>query len=173
MREIIEADDTEEITPDTMTPDDNSDLILGGDSPSQSAEDLWPDAAHIFRLWQIFLDRVHPVTKIIHVPTLQPYLAEATTGSHNIPKNVEVLLFSIYLLATVSLTPEETQAMLGTGREEALARYSAGVRLGLLRMGFMKSHDLTTLQALVMYLVRPLPRGDGQRAQDLANANEA
>ena len=155
MREIVDADDNDDVSPDTMTPDDNSDLILGGDLPEQTPESLWPDAAHVFRLWQIFLDRVNPLTKIIHVPTLQPYLAAATSGSQHVPRNIEALLFSIYLMAVISLTADECQALLGYSREEALQRFSSGVRLSLLRMGFLKTHDLTTLQALVIYLVRP------------------
>ncbi len=153
MREIVDADDHEETSPDTMTPDDNSELILGADSPEQSIEDLWPEATHVFRLWQVYLDRVNPLTKVIHVPTLQPYLAEAIGRSENVPKSVEALLFAIFLLATISLTPDECQAMLGQSREEALQRFSKGVRLTLLRMNFLKSHDLTTLQALVIYVV--------------------
>lgn len=153
MRQIIDTDDNDGSTPDTMTPDDNSELILGTDSPSVAAEDLWPDAGHVFRLWQIYLDRVNPLTKIIHVPTLQPYLAEATTGCQNLPKNIEALLFSIYLMAVVALSPGECQELLGYSREEALQRFSSGVRIALARIGFLKTHDLTTLQALVIYLV--------------------
>ncbi|KAK0719636.1 fungal-specific transcription factor domain-containing protein [Lasiosphaeris hirsuta] len=152
MREIIDDDDHDD-TPDSMTPDDNSELILGADSPEQSIEDLWPEASHIFRLWQIYLDRVNPLTKIIHVPTLQPFLAEALGVSHNVPRNVEALLFSIFLMAVISLTPDECQALLGYSREKALQRYSTAVRLSLLRLNFLKSNDLTTLQALVIYLI--------------------
>jgi hypothetical protein len=58
MRDIVEADDNDETSPGSMTPDDNSSLLLGGpDSPTQTAEELWPEPGHIFRLWQIFLDR--------------------------------------------------------------------------------------------------------------------
>jgi len=156
MRQIVDAEDTEETSPESATPDDHSELILGADSPEQDIEDLWPEAGHVFRLWQIYLDRVNPLTKIIHVPTLQPYLAEAITHSHNVPKSVEALLFSIFVMATIALTPDECQAMLGRSREEALQRYSKGVRLTLLRANFLKSDDLTTLQALVIYLVRML-----------------
>lgn len=159
MREIVDAEDNDEITPDTMTPDENSDLILGGETPTeQTVEDLWPEAAHVFRLWQIYLDRVNPLTKIIHVPTLQPHIADAAADSHSVPKNIEALLFSIFLMAVVSLTPEECQLLLGYSKEEAYTRFSSGVRLTLLRMGFLKSHDLTTLQALVIYLVCHLNR---------------
>lgn len=154
MREIIDNDDTtDETSQESMTPDENSELILGADSPEQNIHDLWPEASHVFRLWQVYLERVNPLTKIIHVPTLQPYLAEAIGRSQNVPKSVEALLFSIFLMATISLRPEECQALLGQSREEAIQKYSKGARLTLLRMNFLKSHDLTTLQALVIYLV--------------------
>ncbi|KAK4152469.1 activator of stress genes 1 [Chaetomidium leptoderma] len=152
MREIMAYDDSDDGIPDCMTPDDNSDLLLGGDTPGVKIESLWPAPAHMFRLWQIYLDRVNPLTKIIHVPSLQPYVAEAATGLHSVPKNIEALLFSIFLMAVVSLTPDECRGLLGYSREEALQRYSSGVRLSLLRMGFLRSHDVTILQALVIYL---------------------
>jgi hypothetical protein len=157
MREIIDADElTEDHSTEPATPDDNSDLLLGGDTPASSVEDLQPEAGHIFRLWQIYLERVNPLTKIIHVPSVQPYLVEAASGSTNIPKSMDALLFSIYLLGALSLTAQECQSVLGYGREEALQRFSTGVRLSLLRMGFLKAQDLVTLQAIVNYLVRYL-----------------
>lgn len=154
MREIVNADENDENTPETATPDDNSELVLGADTPSSiSPEDLWPDAGHVFRLWQIYLDRVNPLTKIIHVPTLQPYVAEATTGCSNLPKNIEALLFSIWLMAAVAMSPDECQALLGYSRDMALQRFSGGVRMALMRLNFLKSHDMTALQALVIYLI--------------------
>lgn len=140
------------------TPDDNSELIFGAaESPNVSAEDLTPNPTQTVRLWQIYLDRCHPLTKIIHVPTMQPYLLEATGNSPQLPKNIETLLFSIYTLATVSMNKEECVEILGMSRDKALSRFSSGVRLNLTRMGFLKTHDLFTLQALVIYLVGKRP----------------
>ncbi|KAK3685118.1 fungal-specific transcription factor domain-containing protein [Podospora appendiculata] len=153
MREIVDADDDDDGSPDSMTPDGNSDLIIGADTPEQSPESLWPEPGQLFRLWQIYLDRVNPLTKIIHVPTLQPYLAEAINGPQNIPKGVEALLFSVFTMAVVALSAGESQALFGYSRDEALARFSNGVRLSLMRSSFLKSHDLTTLQALVIYVI--------------------
>ncbi|ROV92689.1 hypothetical protein VSDG_06579 [Cytospora chrysosperma] len=138
----------------TNSPDGNSELIFGnGETPSASPEDLTPSPSHIVRLWQIYLDRCNPLTKIIHVPTVQPYLLEATGNSPNLPKNVEALLFSIYTLAVVSMTKEECEETLGMPRTTALAKFSQGVRTCLSRLGFLKTHDLFTLQALVIYLI--------------------
>ncbi|KAF3770928.1 hypothetical protein M406DRAFT_272252 [Cryphonectria parasitica EP155] len=160
MRKIVDEEiSCDESTPLPMdevsnSPDDNSDLLFGAaELPSASPKELAPSPSHIVRLWQIFLDRCNPLTKIIHVPTVQPHLLEATGTSPRLPKNVEALLFSIYTLATVSMSKEECQEILGISRDKALANFSQGVRLTLTRMGFLKTHDLLTLQALVIYLI--------------------
>lgn len=160
MRKIVDDEIAcDESTPlpvdDTAnSPDDNSELLFGAaESPVANAEDLSPSPTHIVRLWQIYLDRCNPLTKIIHVPTVQPYLLQATGTSPQLPKNVDALLFSIYTLATVTMSKEECEELLGMPRNKALGRFSQGVRLALTRMGFLKTHDLFTLQALVIYLV--------------------
>lgn len=137
------------------TPDENAELLFGvTESPNANPEDLAPNPTHIVLLWQIYLDRCNPLTKIIHVPTMQPFVLEATARSSQLPKNIEALLFSIYLLATVSMSKEECEETLGITRDKALTRFGLGVRMTLARMGFLKTHDLFTLQALVLYLVR-------------------
>ena len=155
MREIVDAEGDDASSPmdSTATPDENSELIMGSESPKLTLEELQPSPGHIFRLWHIYLERVNPLTKVIHVPTLQPFLVDATNNTA-LPKNIEALLFAIYTLATVALTPEECLNMLGYTRDAALDRFSAGTRISLNRLGFLKCHDMETLQALVIYLVR-------------------
>ena len=156
MRMMTMADDeSEDGSPESMsmmTPDENSELLLGGQTPRLRIEELWPEPAHMLYLWQVYLDRVNPLTKIIHVPSLQPWVAKAAK-SESLPKNVEALLFGVFLMAVVAQTPEECQERLGSSREAALQRYSSGVRSSLARRNFLKFHDLTTLQALVIFLV--------------------
>jgi hypothetical protein len=67
---------------------------------------------------------------------------------------MEALLFSIYTMAVVSLTEEECLDILGCPGKEAFRRFSAGVRISLISIRFLKTHDLTTLQALALHLVR-------------------
>ncbi|KAH8586036.1 C6 zinc finger protein [Bisporella sp. PMI_857] len=157
MREIMETDGSHskgsEWHPRETTPDYSEELLLGGDSPASNLEELQPAPSQIFRLWQVYLDRVNPLTKIIHVPTLQPYLVDATSGSHVVPKNVEALLFAIYAMAVVALTEEECLDILGYSGKKAFRRFSVGARMSLIGVGFLKSHDLTTLQALLLHLI--------------------
>ena len=156
----MDDEDSYETSPESMTPDDNAEMLLGGDSPEVNLADLWPTPGQILPLWQVYLDRVNPLTKIIHVPSVQPYMAAVITDSKSLPRNVEALLFSIFVMAVVAMTPDECKGLLGIAREEALQRYSSGVRLTLVRVGFLRTHDMIILQALVIYLVRNPPRAN-------------
>lgn len=178
MREILDADATEEqspFIPDAPTPDDNVDLLLN-DFSAIDLDDVVPAPVQIFRLWQVFLERVNPLTKLVHVPTLQPTVIEAAASHRNVAHNTQALLFAIYLLAAVSMTATESLQMLDMTRDEAIKKFTAGVKSSLTKLNFLKHYDLITLQALVLYLVRrclrhpscSLPRADKFRFRSRA-----
>ncbi len=154
MREILEDDEIEDhCTPaDARTPEYHSSIVLS-EGTDGNVEDYRPSPAHAFRLWQTFLEKVNPLTKVIHVPSVQPKLVEATIDPGSIPKNVEALLFSIYVMAVTALDERECQQQLGCAKEEAYQRFSTGCRIALMRIGILKTYDLVVLQALVLYFV--------------------
>ncbi|KAJ8110219.1 hypothetical protein ONZ43_g5929 [Nemania bipapillata] len=153
MREILEDDETieEYCTPvDSRTPEHNTSLVLS-EGTDANVEEYRPSPAHAFRLWQTFLEKVNPLTKVVHVPSVQPKLVEATTNPGSIPKNVEALLFSIYAVAVAALDERECRQQLGCAKEEAYQRFSTGCRIALMRIGILNTYDLVVLQALVLY----------------------
>lgn len=138
---------------DKLSPDNNADVLLGADCSNKTITELQPDPVHAFRLWQIFIDRVNPLLKIVHIPTLQPYVLEGAVSMSNIPLNYQALLFAVYLIATLSLTEDESLQILGHPRESMMQRYMQGVKLALVRFDFLRNYDMATLQALLLYLV--------------------
>ncbi|KZL83821.1 fungal specific transcription factor domain-containing protein [Colletotrichum incanum] len=160
MRELVEQEDEaveaepHDWDPGASMPDYSEYLLVGGDAPYDDPQDLYPNAGQIFRLWQTFLDRVNSLTKIVHAPTLQPFVVEAASSPGTLPHNVEALLFAVYSLSVVAMTEEECMSMLGSTCKSAFRRFSSGVRTSLLRAEFLKAHDLTTLQALVLHIGR-------------------
>ncbi|CAM1507865.1 Fc.00g047130.m01.CDS01 [Cosmosporella sp. VM-42] len=155
MREIVDTDDPDEssvLGSEDLSPDYNVDLLLPGDASTRTTEDLQPDPVHVFRLWQLFLDRVNPLTKVIHVPTLQPYVMEAASCMDNIPLNYQALLFSVFTMATVSLSEVESVQMLGMSRDDALRKFTIGTKVALTKFNFLKNYDMAALQALLLYL---------------------
>ncbi|KAL2754910.1 hypothetical protein ACRALDRAFT_1011066, partial [Sodiomyces alcalophilus JCM 7366] len=166
MRAIVDAEAVEEQSPlssSAVTPDDNVDLLLN-DFSAIELEDVAPSPVQVFRLWQVFLERINPLTKLVHVPSLQPLVIEAAANHRNVPNNTQCLLFAIYLICTVSLSDAECRQMLDTPKEEALKTFTAGLKSALTRVNFMKHYDMVTLQALVLYLLSLQGRYDRHAA---------
>ncbi|KAH8664116.1 fungal-specific transcription factor domain-containing protein [Xylariales sp. PMI_506] len=167
MREIIDDDEKEDESVSTpaegLTPDHNTGLLLSDGSES-NLSDLHPEPALAIRLWQTFCDRVNPLTKVLHVPSVQPLIVEAATNRANLPTNVEALIFSIYTMGAISLTETECLTVLKLPRDEAINRFSKGARVALMRFGIMDKYDLLVLQALVLYLLSLSGRYDRHAA---------
>jgi hypothetical protein len=101
------------------------------------------------------MSNVDPVIKILHGPSLQRYLIE-NSGEFDCspgPKGWEALEFAIYYIATTSLTPEECLEQLGQEKQVLLYRFRFGAEIALARADFINTGDISTLQALVLYLV--------------------
>lgn len=142
-----ESDDEDSVT------DEATDYVLGPTPSSQGVSDMHPFPEQILLLWQIFLDNVNPLSKLIHVPSLQPAIIEATSHLDRLPRNFEALLFSIYNIAITSLRPDECRAMLGESRNVLLSRYRSGTKRALARAKFLGTSDLMVLQAFVLHLL--------------------
>ena len=131
---------------------DESDLLF----PSQAIDDLsefHPPTVHIFRLWQIFLDSVNPLIKVLHAPTVQQQVLDASTDLENIPKGVEALMFSVYTLAITSLCEADCMSLFSDRKAPLLSRYRAGAKQALRNAGFLRSSELIVLQAFFLLLV--------------------
>lgn len=139
---------------DTINEDGGN--LLFSSPASEGLRDLHPSAVHIFRLWQTFLDSVNPVIKIFHAPTIQQKILEASADLDNIPKPMEALMFGIYCMSIRAFNNPDCKATFGEEKETLIARYHAGARQALLNVGFLRTSDMTILQALALFLVRYL-----------------
>ena len=135
--------------------DPDEDFLLGGLS-SVEAEESLPLPSQIFRLWQIFLERVNPLTKVVHTPTLQPFIVDAAASHETMPYNYQALVTTIYLAATVALNREEASSILNMDRDAAIARFTRGVKSALIKAKFMENYDMVIMQALILYSVGSL-----------------
>jgi hypothetical protein len=156
MRQLLE-DEERSVADSEVTPpqEEEVNLSFSADSHSPASFDnVTPAPVQVFKLWQVFIERVNPLTKLIHVPTLQPLVFEASTDHSKIPHNAQALLYAIYFVSTVALTEVEAIQILNLPREDALKRFASGVKIALTRANFLERYDMLTLQALVLYLVR-------------------
>jgi hypothetical protein len=157
MKDIVdteEPDETSMIESENLSPEGNSDLLLGGGGDTKTdIHTLQPDPVHAFRLWQLFLERVNPLLKVVHIPTLQPYVMDGAISIGNVPLNYQALIFAIYTISAMSVTDAEAPQMLGMPREEAMQQFAKGMKIALVQFDFMKNYDMAALQALVLYVV--------------------
>lgn len=114
---------------------------------------LHPEPAHIFSLWQLFIENVNPVTKVVHVPTLQQQILKAAFDLHSTSSAMHALMFSIYAMAVTSLGDPHCEQNYGQDKATLLARFHEGTRTALRQAQLFRTTDITVLQALILHLV--------------------
>ena len=122
------------------------------DSPAELRR-MHPKPLIIFRLWQVFLDNINPLTKLIHAPTTQQRLLEASANLENISTEWEAVMFAIYFSAFQSMSTDECQSVMGESKAALLRRYHPAVRSALVSANFTSSLDILLVQAFALYLL--------------------
>lgn len=148
------ANDTSDESDEESLGDDSGDIILGLTPSSHGGiAHLHPNTENMFRLWQVFLDNVNPMTKIVHRPSIEKQLIKASKDLEAIPRGLECLMFAIYTCAVGSMSNEECEKMFDTSRDVLFKRYRTGCRRALARAKFLGTGDLMVCQGFVLYLV--------------------
>lgn len=129
-------------------------LLLNTAITSSPAElkALHPEPILFFRLWQVFLDNVNPLTKLIHAPTTQQIILNAISHPENIASDLEAFLFAIYLSAIHSMSADDCQSIMGESKRVLFCRYNDAVKEALLRAKFVSSINIVLIQAFTLYL---------------------
>ena len=156
IKDMVDKDDAEGATMPGHgcdMADSDGNLSLTAEFTQLNLTDLSLEPVLAFRLWHIFLERVNPLTKVIHAPSLQAHVIQAATDISTLPMKYQALLFSMFLMATVSLSEEECRRTLNMSRRDALAKFTAGTRKALIKVDFMRNYEMPILQALVLYVV--------------------
>lgn len=119
----------------------------------EDIQELHPPQERIMGLWQVFIDSVDPVLKMIHVPTTQRQVLWACHNLDHAPPAFQSLMFSIYYSAVCSLRWSVSQQTLPVHeRKISLSRYRTGLEQTLTKANFLTAPNVTTLQAMTIYL---------------------
>ncbi|TKX19193.1 fungal specific transcription factor domain-containing protein 69 [Elsinoe australis] len=150
-----ESDDEDETSPGSHNhlPGHHQGWMFGFSSQSVDMLTLHPIPMQIETYWSIYKDRVDPLVKVLHIPSITPTILTSASHLANLSKGFEALLFAIYYGATTSLTAEECLAKLGEERSVLLSRYRFAVEQALARANFLTAEELVILQAFVVFLM--------------------
>ena len=137
---------------DLETSDDDFGFVLGS-RPHSNLKPRHPPPERIHQLWQLFIENVEPLIKIVHVPTLRPAIQKAANNVDTIPRSFEALMFAIYSAAIMSLKDDDCKQRFGEPRRVLLLRYVSATKTALSRANFMGTISLVVLQALILHIL--------------------
>ena len=129
------------------------DFVLGLTSTEIRIDSSHPPGDQILELWQVFLENVDPLTKVIHGPSLGPAIRKAIINLSLVSKSFEALLFAIYSAAIVTLKNQDCERRFGASRKILLSRYRRAAKIALSRARFIGSANLVVLQAFFIHLL--------------------
>jgi hypothetical protein len=104
----------------------------------------------VFRLWQVFLNNVNPMTKVVLAPTVQELLLQAMCDLDRVSASTEALMFAIYHSAIVFIDDQTCQSILGESTVASLAKYSTATQQALVNAKLLRTSNLVVLQALTL-----------------------
>lgn len=128
-------------------------FVLGFSSLMLDLSSLNPSPDQALFLWTIFSDKVDPHCKILHKPTARSTLLESEAGPGGLAKKLGPLAFSMYFAAIMKLSPDECIQYLHEERSMLLTKYRFAVEQALARAEFLSSAEMSTLQALAIFMV--------------------
>ncbi|CAL3968320.1 unnamed protein product [Diplocarpon coronariae] len=140
-------------SPDFTTPgSEHQSFVFGYSSSQVNVKDLHPLPSHLPIYLQMYAQKVDPLVKILHIPTIKVIIMEAARDLGSLSPSSEALLFALYFAVITSMSQEEVKDSFAIERKDAYHQYRFGVEQALARAKFLDSSDLVTLQAFVLYL---------------------
>lgn len=138
---------------DTMYDQQDAFPFFIGAQKANSVTHQHPEPAQIFHLWQVYITNVNSLLKVTHIPTVQGLIIDAASHLDNLPRNVEALMFSIYIMAVVTMSEPECRRVMSESKADLLARFHMAGQQALINAKFMRSNDMMVLQAYILFLV--------------------
>nr|POF07160.1 transcription factor vrtr1 [Quercus suber] len=127
--------------------------ILGPLSPMTDLINLHPTYEAACKMWQLYVDRIDPICKILHLPTGYAMVQRSAANPSSVSRRTEVLLFAIYHFAIRVLTDAECDDLFRQRRNTLLSSYHDAFRQSLVNASFLRSTDFQTLQAYTLFLL--------------------
>lgn len=127
--------------------------VFGFNAQNVDLLSLHPTPVQIREYWETYKDRVDPLVKVLHIPSIEPTVLSAASHLSNLSKGFEALLFAIYYGATTSLNASDCVQKFGEEKNVLLARYRFAIQQALTRANFLTTEEIVVLQAFVVFLI--------------------
>lgn len=102
--------------------------------------------------WEIFLERIDPLVKVVHRPSASRIIRTGLDDPASLNESQSALLQVFYLACLSAMDAADVHSNLDMSKSTALSTYRMAAEQALFRAGFMTTNDWTTMQALVLYI---------------------
>ncbi|KAJ3532954.1 hypothetical protein NM208_g8202 [Fusarium decemcellulare] len=126
--------------------------ILGFGPVFQSLSQLHPPAGQIAVYWSLFKQNCDMLIKVLHIPTTETLIWNATQQLDRISRGQEALMMAMYFAVVVSLPPDECLQKLGGDKTSLLCMYRSATEQALSRARLLETDEIITLQAFAIFL---------------------
>lgn len=127
-------------------------FLFGYHSVAKTLRNYHPTPTQGFILYKTYQENVAVLVKVTHEPTVRHLVVEAASDLASLDKNTEAFLFSMYLSAVISMSPQECLSELGEERDATIKRFRFATEQALARANLLNSQNTTLLQAAVLFL---------------------
>jgi hypothetical protein len=128
--------------------------LLSSDFASDNIlQPLLPAPETIAALWKCYLRNVHPIVMIFFNWKVQKLIDMSQKGPASLSSADAALISAIMFMAVHSLTAKNCTEMALGDHQNAIEMYLANCEAHLQRACFSTTSELSTLQALMLYLV--------------------
>lgn len=112
-----------------------------------------PSPPVLSRIMEVFVDRVDPLLKFVHVPTFRDLLDKAAKDPKSLSRPSAAATIA-FCFATISALDEgECQAWFGMPKMTVYSRYRAATRQALANARFLSTTSQMTLRAYALFMV--------------------
>ncbi|TQW00867.1 fungal specific transcription factor [Cordyceps javanica] len=137
--------------------ENETDLFLGLDCASGGFKDElrdWHPAMHcLYALLDIYVDRVDPLMKMMHIPTFWASVLQAAERREEVSKPTEAVIFCFYFGVISVIDENECQKLFKESKKTLFAKYRAIARHTLKRAGLLSTSNPTTLTAFCLFMM--------------------
>ena len=120
---------------------------------SLNLREFYPNTATFSQFQRIFTDQIDPMLKMLHLPSLFSTMTTALANPGGVPKSVEAVLLCFCFATVSTMSQDQCQAVLKQDRASVVRKYKKVATQALTNAEFVQYPDLTSLQALSLYLV--------------------
>jgi hypothetical protein len=138
--------------PSVYAPHPDAAFFYNQAEPVHQLDPLSPMPSHMLLLWQVYVECVDPLIKILHTPTTEKLIRGLRGSLSSCGCEMEALLFAVALAAVASVDEDHVLLLLNRPKAELQQRFLLGTEQALARARFLTTRSIVVLQALVLYL---------------------